>query len=163
MRVSSLATRFKFALALLVLAICVAPARANPPEVLKQWNGDHIQWLGYDAGVRKARESGKRMLVVFYTAWCPHCARYRTQFFDPRISALSKELVMVLVDRDTQPGINKRYDRFGRYIPRTMVLDPEARLLPEIRGPHPEYPFFLNTNDPGDLLRVMTRAAGQSG
>ncbi|WP_346909300.1 thioredoxin family protein [uncultured Roseibium sp.] len=163
MRVSSLAARFKFALALLVLAICTVPAQANPPDVLKQWNGDHIQWLGYDAGARKARETGKRMLVVFYTTWCPHCTRYRKQFFDPRVTALSEKLVMVLVDRDTQPGINKRYDRFGRYIPRTMVLNSKARLLPEIRGLHPEYPFFLDTNHPEDLLRLMTLAAGQSG
>lgn len=152
-------TRRMLALALVVLVAGVCSARANSPEILRKWNSAQIEWLSFEDGAREARRSGKRMLVVFHTTWCPHCTRYRKQFFDRRVTALARKLVMVLVDRDADPATNARYGAFGRYIPRTMVLDSRARLVTGIRGPHADYPHYLDTYGPDDLIRMMTRAA----
>ena len=155
-------TRLKIGVALFLAVFCLVPAQANAPDVLRQWNSAQIEWLAFDEGARKARETGKRVFVVFHTTWCPHCTRYRKQFFDPRVVTLAGKLVMVLVDRDISPDINARYNAFGSYIPRTMVLDSEAELIPDIRSTNPDYPFFLDTYEPEDLVRLMKLATASS-
>jgi thiol-disulfide isomerase/thioredoxin len=151
-------TKLKIALVLVLKAFCLTPVQANSPDVLRYWNSTQIGWLDFDEGADTARESGKRMFVVFHTTWCPHCTRYRSQFFDPRVVSLADKLVMVLVDRDISPDINARYNAYGSYIPRTMVLDSGAELIPEIRSANPDYPFFIDTYEPEELVRLMTLA-----
>ncbi len=141
----------------------IAPAWANSPEVLKQWNGDKIEWLEFEEGATKARNLGRPMFVVFHATWCPHCARYREQFFDARVTEMAGELVMVIVDIDESPNFNSSYERFGGYVPRTMILSEAAEHIVEIRGSNQEYWYFIDTGSPDELIRVLKEAVSAGG
>ena len=144
--------------AFLFTVLFVTPIAANSPDVLRQWNSGQINWMSFRDGTKAATKTGRPIFVVFHATWCPHCARYSEQFFDSTVVALSSRLVMVLVDRDDSPHINSRYDQFGGYIPRTMILSPNAEHIQKIRGPDPKYRYFLDTGAPGELIRVMKKA-----
>jgi protein-disulfide reductase (glutathione) len=135
----------------------LAPAKAAA-KVL-EWNEKEIRWHSYADGLREARRSGKPILVVFYTDWCPHCRATTALFRDDEIITLSRELVMVKVNQDRDPEISARYAPDGLYIPRTMILKPNGELAAKIHGGNPTYRYFLDYKSTREFAGVMKRAA----
>ena len=127
-------------------------ALANTKETLADWNAPAINWHSYKEGLALAKKTQRPIFIVFQTTWCPHCLNYRKLFFDPDIVKRTKNMVMILVDRDLSPDINKQYGKLGEFVPRTMALNSNGQVIEQIRGAHPKYPHYIDYED--------TRGAG---
>ncbi|MEM1298457.1 MAG: thioredoxin family protein [Pseudomonadota bacterium] len=124
------------------------------------FNDAEIEWYLFNDGLARARVTGQPILFLAHTTWCPHCARYKTLFFDREIVNLMKGYTAVLVDRDQQPDLNDRFAPEGRYIPRTMVLQSDGTHMPGVTGPNPQFRFFIPYDGPealADFLRAGLR------
>lgn len=142
----------------LLSAFLPTPARANLGSVAEGWNNDAIEWLDFEDGQAEQKKTGKPMLVVIHTTWCPFCARYKKQFFDPRVVELAKSFVMVMMDRDLEKAETAKLGPGLNYMPRTLFFSPNGTLRPEIKGANPEFPHWLNHDAPEELVAVMKMA-----
>lgn len=124
-----------------------------------EWNDAQIRWRPIGEGLREARRSGKPVLAVFFADWCAHCRGYSRLFHDPRIVRLSRALVMVRVNGDREPGVSARYEPDGGYVPRTMVLTPDGRVVRSLHGGSPEFRHFLDYQTTDELVAMMRGAA----
>ncbi len=75
-------------------------------------NTTDIEWFGYDEGLSRAKNYGKKVFVNFYADWCRYCKQMdRTTFEDKRIIAyLNDNFVPVRINSDKKP---KRAAEFG--------------------------------------------------
>jgi len=147
-------------LAVGTLAILAAlPARATAGT---DWNDTVIAWKGYEEGLAEAKTAGKPICLIFYTEWCPHCQRYSGVFKDSEVIEMSKNFVMIKVERDANPSISSQYKPDGEYIPRTYFLTSEGVLRPEIHEQRDNYKYFYNEADPSGILGGMKAALGDA-
>ena len=136
-----------------VLALSLASAHAGG-----DWNDKGIGWQAYDAGLAKAKQEKKPVMLVVFTEWCPHCANYSKLFHDPEVVEKSRKFVMVRVDKDKQPEISKQHAPDGEYIPRTYFLSPEGKLDPDIHAPREKFKYFYDEKTPDSVLAGMSEA-----
>lgn len=122
------------------------------------WNSAEIRWFGYEDGLMEARSSRKRLIIVFYTDWCPHCRKYGAIFKDDKVVKMAENFVMVRVNRDDSEALNARYDVDGGYVPRTMVAKSDGTLIKELTSGYSDYAYYLDTERPDELLAFMSRA-----
>jgi thiol-disulfide isomerase/thioredoxin len=147
----SLAARISMSSLLFLLA--AQPARAGG-----DWNDANVAWQTYDDGLAASKKENKPVCLVFYTEWCPHCARYSQVFHDPKVVERSKSFVMIRLDGDKNREISGKFAPDGGYIPRTYFLAPAGTLDPSIQAHADPYKYFYNESDPGSLLSGMARA-----
>lgn len=142
-----------------------APRDVSSEQRGADWNEGAIAWRAYDEGLAEAKATGKPVVLVFYTDWCPHCHNYSRVFHDPEVVKAASEFVMIRVNRDVSPELSEHYDLDGQYVPRTFILRPDGEVRAELTGEDPEYRYYLNEHDPRELLAVMqkARAAGAGG
>jgi thiol:disulfide interchange protein len=150
--------RFTLLLAAL-LALGAIPATAAGPHGADVWNSAEIQWRDMRTGVQEATSTGKPVLMLLQATWCPSCKKYQRVFRDQRVVAASRDLVMILVDIDKEPQVNGAFSPDGVYVPRTIFLDPTGEIRHDLKGSEEGYPHSLDTDDPGELLALMKRAA----
>ncbi len=152
--------------AALLLSAALLPSACSPatpalePDVpaVVDWNGARVAWREYDAGFAEARASGKPVLLVFYTDWCPHCHNYSRLFHVPEVVELSASFVMIRVERDGHPELSARHVPDGDYVPRTFFFDAAGSPMAELTSDNPEYNYFLDEHDAGELIDLMMRA-----
>jgi len=137
----------------MVLALSRATAHAGG-----DWNDAGVGWQAYDAGLAKAKQEKKPVMLVVFTEWCPHCSNYSKLFHDPQVVEKSREFVMVRVDKDKQPEISKQHAPDGEYIPRTYFLSSGGVLDPALAANRDRYRYFYNESDPKDVLAAMDSA-----
>ena len=139
---------------------CTPPAFRGPSseEGPTDWNASAIRWRDYDAGMAEARASGKPVVLILYTDWCPHCHNYSRVFYADELEKLASAFVMIRVERDGHPDISARYDLDGDYVPRTFFLAPSGVLQVELQSDNPEYRYFLDEHEPDELIGLMRRA-----
>ncbi len=128
------------------------------PEHAAEWNGPEIAWRDMRAGVPETIRTGKPALMVMHATWCTACRRYREVFKDPRVVALSKKFVMILVDVQKYPDVNGAFAPDGTYVPRTLFVDAEGEVDTTLVGTDPQYPHSLKIDAPDELVGLMTRA-----
>lgn len=145
-------------IAALALALSLATAHAGG-----DWNDKGIGWQGFDAGLAKAKQEKRPIMLVLFTEWCPHCTNYSKLFQDPKIVEKSRQFVMVRVDKDKQPEVSKRHAPDGEYIPRTYFLSSDGVLDPAIAAKRDRYRYFYNESDPNDVLAAMDSALAKFG
>ena len=136
------------------------PSTARYPA---NWNHGKIEWRPYALGMRDAAKSGKPIVLVFYTDWCPHCHNYSRVFHDPRLVDASKHFVMIRVERDSHLDISQEYDLDGDYIPRTLLLTSRGEVLTELDAGRSDYRYFLDEYEPDQLLELMQKALERVG
>lgn len=143
------------ALAGLVAALSLS-ARAYAGA--ESWNDAAIKWMGYEEGLKAAKEQGKPVCLIFYTGWCPHCANYAKVFSDPKLVEKSKSFVMVRLDSDKNKEISGKYKPDGEYIPRTFFLSSDGELDDSLSETRPQYKYFYSESDPSSVMAGMDRA-----
>ena len=131
---------------------------ANSPT--PYWNDDDIAWQNYSAGLQMAKRLNKPLLLVFYADWCPTCHAYQPIFEDKRLVALSKQFVMVRVNSDEHPEINKAYipAEEWEYVPRTFALSPGGDRMDNIYSKDKAPRYFLSAESPAEFLFTMQAA-----
>jgi thiol-disulfide isomerase/thioredoxin len=126
--------------------------------VPSDWNPGQIAWRPYVAGLAEAQATGKPVVLIFYTDWCPHCHNYSRVFYDREVVELAARFVMIRVERDGNRDISRQYDLDGDYIPRTFFLRPNGELLSDLDNGSSEYRYYLDEHGPGELLSLMREA-----
>ena len=145
-------------IAAVTLALSLATAHAGG-----DWNDKGIGWQAWEAGLAKAKQDKKPVMLVIYTEWCPHCTNYSKLFHDQTVVDKSRKFVMVRVDKDKQPEVSKKNAPDGEYIPRTYFLSPDGILDPALAAPRDRYRYFYNESDPKDVLAAMDAALAKFG
>ena len=136
-----------------------APAKAAPAPVGGEtWGGTAIAWRTPAEGFAEAKQSGKPVMLVLFTTWCPHCKNFSKMFDDPRVAEAAKGLVMVRVDADKDEATSTKYQPDGGYIPRTFFLKSDASLVATIKANDGKYGYFYDETNPAPLLASMARA-----
>lgn len=93
-----------------------ASGTAGDPSLADSGNparsaGD-IQWFGYEEGVSRARNDGKKIFVNFYADWCRYCKQMDQTTFEDRqvIAYLNDNFIPVRINSDKKP---ERAAEFG--------------------------------------------------
>ena len=147
------------ALALLAATGCGLPeAQAPYAGAPADWNPGAIAWQPYGEGLAAAKAQRRPVCLVFYTDWCPHCHNYSQLFHAPEIVALSKQFVMIRVERDGNRDISEVYAIDGEYIPRTFFLTSTGLVLTDLASDNEAFRYFFDEHDPSELESVMQRA-----
>lgn len=147
--------------ALSVAAVgCMGMSAAGVPlaDAPSDWNVREVAWVPYEAGLAAGKAQHKPIVLVFYTDWCPHCHNYSRLFHDPELVRLSRQFVMIRVERDGHREISAQYDVDGEYIPRTFFLTPSGSVLTELSSDNDDYRYFMDEHDPTELIALMQRA-----
>ena len=105
------------------------PAPPPPPPVVK-WE------KSLDEALKKARRTGKPVIVDFWADWCDWCHRLdRTTYADPSVVRKAQDFVAVKVNAE---GSRKEQEIAARYhlgtLPTIAFLSPEGRQLARVNG-----------------------------
>jgi len=67
-----------------------------------------VDWLKYDEGLVKAKETGRHIVIYFTTSWCGYCKKMQKETFSKPnvIKFLNDSLVCVKVDGDSKHELN---------------------------------------------------------
>ena len=128
---------------------------ASTPSSVEPWNPTGIDWQPFDEGLALAKAQKKRVCLVLFTTWCPHCKNYSHVFADPRLVERAKDFVMIRVDADQNEAVAQRYQVDGTYVPRTFILDSEGNVDPAAVSDNPRYKHFFDESRADSLLRGM--------
>ncbi len=90
-----------------------------------------------DAGL----ESGKDVVVMVTTQYCPYCKRMKKNVIaDPEVQTLLGEYVFVELDRDNDEFPD---ELFSRFVPTVYTLDPKTQKITNERIGYQELRFFV--------------------
>jgi thiol-disulfide isomerase/thioredoxin len=138
-----------------------APALAAGP-LATDFNDAAFDWYGHEEGLAKAEAEGKRVFLLVKTDWCPHCKTYREAFQHPRVTARAGDYVFVMLDRDVDEAITSTIAPDGDYVPRTMILSAEGKVVENL-APHwvGAYRYFVYRPYPDELASFLDWVATQ--
>lgn len=68
----------------------------------------------------------------------------------------------MLIDRDQAPDQAATYAPDGGYVPRSMFLTSDGTLNPGLQSGRPDFRYFLNPDDPRQLLDLMAQATAKT-
>jgi thiol-disulfide isomerase/thioredoxin len=130
------------ALALALLLAGAARENPSPPPPSIRWEKN------FEAALRKAKTSGKPLMVDFWAEWCAWCHRLdQSTYVDPWVVRKAQAFVAVKVDTEgsrKEQAVAERYQ--VRTLPTIVFLSPEGRQLFRVpfQGPG-QFPRTLET------------------
>ncbi len=125
------------------------------------WNDELISWYDLDQGLLLARAEGKPAVVVLYADWCATCHAYRYIFENQSVLDSTTDFVMIRVNTDKHPEINRQFAYDGLYLPRVFLLAPAGKVLNEIYAAEQPFRYFIRPDRPDVLTLLMSKAAGR--
>jgi thioredoxin-related protein len=111
--------------------------------------GPGINWMEFDAGMAKAKQDGKPIMVDFYTTWCKYCKLLEeTTYKDPEIvSILNKNFICIKVDAESQDKVTD----MGK-----QMTKAELAGVYKVQG----YPTIWFLNDKGEKIGPVPGYSG---
>jgi len=105
--------------------------------------GEKYDWVPYAEAYTKSKELNKPVMMVIHKSWCGACKSLGPKFAASEpILEMSDKFVMVNVVDDEEPKSDV-YTPDGGYIPRTLFLDSDGKLLDIINeSGNPKYKYF---------------------
>jgi thioredoxin-like negative regulator of GroEL len=96
-----------------------------------------LKWeKGFDEALKKAKASGKPVMIDFWAEWCGWCHRLdQTTYVDPRVVKLGQDFVVVKVDTEAggrQTEIAEHYD--VEQLPTILFVSPQGRVVHRVTG-----------------------------
>jgi len=157
----------RYLLTLLILCLCSCSSSKEElasvhnadgtPNAGDAANGNELSWHGYEDGLNQLKATGSNGLMIIYADWCPTCREYSTLFNNHRVAQALQGVPLIRLNADEEPDICARFDLDGSYVPRTFALDSTGRVIQELKSDHPEYQYYLPSDDPAPLLQFITR------
>jgi protein-disulfide reductase (glutathione) len=142
-----------------------APAAAEVPDLKlavapdNGW-GAQYPWRSFDDAKTEAAATGKPMMMIVHTAWCPKCKALKADFQgNGEISELAKRFVLVNVNQDDEPWA-QQYGPDGKYIPRVLFFDSSGTLdesLDAQMSPKFKYFYVAGQSLPSAMRRALDR------
>lgn len=88
---------------------------------------EEIRWVAFKQGVAQSQQSGKAMVIYFYSESCPSCTEMKkTTWKDTRIiDALNTRYTPVRVNVNKQQQIAAMYKVY--YLPTTWFVKPDGK------------------------------------
>jgi len=142
------------AIALLAMALPLAPARAEPYPPA----GSLIHWRSYaPEAFKAAKEQHKPILVLISASWCHWCHEFETRSLEtPEVAALLNDhFVPVCVDADRRPDVVARYP--GRGLPETVIVNPAGGVEVAVPGAIPKEDLVRNLRQ---TVAILSEAHG---
>jgi len=132
-------------------------AHEKPKNKLARGWGDNIPWMELEAGIEKAKEEKKPLMLIIHKTWCGACQTLKGKFAKAKmIAELSKNFIMVNAEDDEEPWEEEYQPDGGKYIPRIFFLSPEGEVLKDVINPKDEYkqyPYYYS--NPAPIITVM--------
>ena len=140
-----------------ILAICLLV----PAACFTGSSGDqHLEWLTFDRGIAKAKQTNRKVLIDVYTDWCGWCKRMEADTYsDKGVAAyLKAHYVLVRLNAESDAGLTyegKSYTErtFAEYFgvngyPTTLFLKPDGQ-------PITRYPGYADAKRFGKVLSFI--------
>jgi len=132
-------------------------ADEKPKNKLARGWGDNIPWMELEAGIEKAKEENKPLMLIIHKTWCGACQTLKGKFAKAKmIAELAKNFIMVNAEDDEEPWEEDYQPDGGKYIPRIFFLSPEGQVLKNVINPKDEYkqyPYYYS--NPAPIITVM--------
>lgn len=119
-----------------LLALVLATGTGEPAPLGSPYGHD-IPWeRDFGASVKKARSSGKPLLVDFWAAWCGYCDKLdATTYRDARVVKLAAEFIPVKVNAEGSLDERRVALKYGvSSLPTIAFLSPSGRPIVVMQG-----------------------------
>jgi|GEM_PF-1495939 thioredoxin-related protein len=134
-----------------VLAVCLLALSAAAHAII--WKSD------FQSALKSARESGRPVMVDFYTDWCGWCKKLDADTYsNARVSSLSEKFVCVKVDAEKEARLAAAYKVTG--YPTVLFIDGNGAVLQKVPGYLPADRFAAVMNN---VLLTMPQPGKQTG
>lgn len=137
---------------LFVLALMlVQPAAAQG----KTGSGKGIEWKSFNAGMKEAKQSGKKVLIDVYTDWCGWCKKMDAETFaNPYIAKyMSDHFYCVKLDAERKDTVVLDGQTFTNTNP-TGKRGTHKLAIDLLKGKM-SYPSYVFLNEQGQKLTVL--------
>lgn len=109
---------------------------ADPSGVARVARGRITFILGFQPGLKLARQRQKPLLVFFTAEWCHYCHQLAGEaFVQDAVVEMSRQFVCVLVDADADPEVCREFRVRG--YPTIQFLSPRGVPLNRVTGKQP--------------------------
>ena len=129
-------------------AFAVLSAKTTPVVSDKEhtYVGDLVWLNSYEAGLEKAKQENKPVLLYFWATWCKFCRKLNTEVFpDPEVNSLLRErFVLVAINIDQNREITQKYG--VQYPPAEIFVDADGRVIAKVMGYTPKENFLRYIN-----------------
>jgi thioredoxin-related protein len=132
-----------------IAAFAVLSAKTTPVVSDKDhtYVGDLVWLNSYEAGLEKAKQENKPVLLYFWATWCKFCRKLNTEVFpDPEVNSLLRErFVLVAINIDQNKEIPQKYG--VQYPPAEIFVDADGNVITKVMGYTPKENFlrYINT------------------
>lgn len=128
-------------------------------EDLSRGLGDHINWVRYEKGLKEAKNSNKKMLLIIHKSWCSSCKVLKPKLASHKeFAELSKKFVMVNTGDDEEPK-GDQFDVDGKYVPRIFFLDSNGNVEKDLWNEgtkHKHVKYYYSNGE--ELVTAMKKA-----
>lgn len=117
-------------------------AKSTSPETGKA-EGSGIQWeKTWDDARKRSTDENKIVMIDFYTSWCGWCKVLDQKTWpDKRVAELSKRLIAIKLDAESQPGAGLAREHKISGFPTVLFLDKAGKQVGRIDGYYPPEEF----------------------